>query len=148
MFTFLAHSGRLFKIDFALLSITMRLVIVAYRTIGTDRSSLYSGHVAASAAASFFAAKVYCDYHPELGCNKYLIYGAAAIPPLSWVCQIESTRTFSTDILVGLGVGASCGILIPEFHRIQDRNISLGSIFLSPKQQDWQLRGIQIFKLK
>jgi membrane-associated phospholipid phosphatase len=103
------------------------------RTIGTDRSSFYSGHVAASAAASFFAAKVYCDYHPELECNKYLIYSAAAIPPLIMgYVRLRALAHFPTDILVGLGVGASCGILIPEFHRIQDRNISLG-LFSSPE---------------
>ena len=51
------------------------------RTRGANRNSFYSGHVASAATASFFTAKVYCDYHPELGWAKYLVYGAASIPP-------------------------------------------------------------------
>jgi len=30
------------------------------------KNAFYSGHTSLSASASFFAAKVYCDYHPEL----------------------------------------------------------------------------------
>jgi hypothetical protein len=33
---------------------------------------------------------------------------------------------FPSDILVGLGVGALCGILIPELHRIKIENVSMG----------------------
>lgn len=97
------------------------------RTRGTNRNSLYSGHVAATTAASFFAAKVYCDYHPELGFNKYLIYGAATIPPIVMsYFRLRALAHFPTDLLVGFGVGALCGILIPEFHRIKTKNVLLG----------------------
>ena len=95
------------------------------RSSSNNRNSLYSGHVATAAAASFFTAKVYCDYHPELGWKKYLIYGAATIPPL----------------LMGyfrLGVGALCGILVPQFHRTQDKNIELGLF------TNYQATGISI----
>ena len=97
------------------------------RTEPNNRNSLYSGHVAAAAEASFFTAKIYCDYHPELGMNKYFIYGAAAIPPLivSYF-RLRALAHFPTDLIVGFGVGALCGILVPEFHRFQDNNISLG----------------------
>jgi membrane-associated phospholipid phosphatase len=92
-----------------------------------NRNSLYSGHVAAAAEASFFTAKIFCDYHPELGMNKYLIYGAAAIPPLFMsYFRLRALAHFPTDLMVGFGVGALCGILVPEFHRFQDNNISLG----------------------
>jgi len=97
------------------------------RTSPNNRNSLYSGHVAATAAASFFTAKIFCDYHPELGWNKYLVYGAAAIPPLLMsYFRLGSLAHFPTDLLVGFGVGAVCGILIPELHRVQDKNILLG----------------------
>jgi hypothetical protein len=36
------------------------------RRQGRQRNSMYSGHAAQAASAAFFAAKVYCDYHPEL----------------------------------------------------------------------------------
>lgn len=97
------------------------------RRDSNNRNSLYSGHVASVAAASFFTAKIFCDYHPELGWKKYFIYGAAAIPPLLMsYFRIGALMHFPTDVLVGLGVGAFFGILIPELHRIQDKNLLLG----------------------
>jgi hypothetical protein len=102
-------------------------VDIGKRTEPNNRNSLYSGHVAACAEASFFTAKIFCDYHPNLGMNKYLIYGAAAIPPLFMsYFRLRALAHFPTDIMVGFGVGVLCGILVPEFHRIQDNNISLG----------------------
>jgi membrane-associated phospholipid phosphatase len=97
------------------------------RTRGSNRNSFYSGHVASAASASFFTAKVFCDYHPELGWKKYLVYGAAAIPPLilSYI-RLRALSHFPSDLLVGFGVGALCGILIPEIHRIGIENTSLG----------------------
>ena len=103
------------------------------RTVGGNRNSFYSGHTASASAASFFIAKVITDYHPELGAYKYLVYTAAAIPPLVLgYCRIRSLHHFPSDILVGFGVGALCGIVVPEFHRLQDKNISLG-LFSSPE---------------
>jgi hypothetical protein len=97
------------------------------RTEPNNRNSLYSGHVAACAEASFFTAKIFCDYHPELGMNKYLVYGAAAIPPLLMsYFRLGALAHFPTDLMVGFGVGALCGILVPEFHRIDDGKMSLG----------------------
>jgi len=115
---------------------------VYYDALGTsgarmtawNRSSFYSGHAASAAAASFFAVKVYCDYHPELiGWNKYLLYGAAAIPPLiEGYLRMHALDHFPSDILVGFGVGALCGILMPELHRIKIENVSMG-LYSSPE---------------
>ncbi|MHB8336094.1 MAG: phosphatase PAP2 family protein [Ignavibacteriaceae bacterium] len=97
------------------------------RTRGANRNSMYSGHVAATAAASFFTAKIYCDYHPELGWKKFLVYGAASVPPLVMsYFRLRALAHFPTDIMVGFGVGALCGILIPEFHRISTEKVTLG----------------------
>ena len=97
------------------------------RTTAWNRSSFYSGHVASAAAATFFTAKVFCDYHPELGWKKYLLYGAAAIPPLiEGYLRMKALDHFPSDILVGFGIGALCGILIPEIHRIKIENVSMG----------------------
>ena len=97
------------------------------RTTSWNRSSFYSGHAASAAAASFFTVKVYCDYHPELiGWNKYLLYGAAAIPPLiEGYLRMKALDHFPSDVLVGFGVGALCGIVIPELHRIKIENVSM-----------------------
>jgi len=39
---------------------------------------------------------------------------------------LRALAHFPTDLLIGIGAGALCGILIPELHRIQDKNILLG----------------------
>jgi hypothetical protein len=97
------------------------------RNSGANRNSFYSGHVAAAAAATFFMAKVYSDYNPGIGDNKYLLYGAATIPPLILgYFRVKALMHFPSDVMAGLGIGALCGILIPEFHRIRSENISLG----------------------
>jgi membrane-associated phospholipid phosphatase len=113
---------------------------VYYDALGTsgarmtawNRSSFYSGHVASAAAATFFTAKVFCDYYPDLGYKKYLLYGAAAIVPLiEGYLRMKALDHFPSDILVGFGVGALCGILIPELHRIKIENVSMG-LYSSP----------------
>ena len=97
------------------------------RMRGSNRNSFYSGHVASAASASFFTAKVFCDYHPDLGWKKYLVYGAAAIPPLilSYI-RLRALSHFPSDIAVGFGIGELCGVLIPELHRIRIENTSVG----------------------
>jgi len=113
---------------------------VYYDALGTsgarmtawNRSSFYSGHVASAAAATFFTAKVFCDYYPDLGYKKYLLYGAASIVPLiEGYLRMKALDHFPSDILVGFGVGALCGILIPELHRIKIENVSMG-LYSSP----------------
>ena len=97
------------------------------RKSGNNRNSFYSGHVATVAASTFFMVKVYSDYNPKIGDNKYLLYGAATIPPLILgYFRVKALQHFPSDVMVGIGVGALCGIIIPELHRLQDKNISLG----------------------
>ena len=93
---------------------------------GNNKNSFYSGHVASAAAASFFMAKVYCDYHPDA--NKYIVYGAAAVPPLVMgYVRLMALDHFPSDVAVGLAVGTLCGILIPELHRIGGEDLSMGA---------------------
>ena len=95
---------------------------------GNNKNSFYSGHVASASAAAFFMAKVYCDYHPDLGADKYWIYGAAAIPSLAMAyVRLKSLDHFPSDVAVGLAVGTLCGILIPELHRIGGEDLSMGA---------------------
>ncbi|MFA6924865.1 MAG: phosphatase PAP2 family protein [Bacteroidales bacterium] len=99
------------------------------RRSGGNLSSFYSGHVASAAASTFFMVKVYSDYHPEIGANKYLLYGAASIPPLFLgYLRVKALKHFPSDVMVGFGLGAICGIIVPELHRIKNkkRSISLG----------------------
>ena len=96
------------------------------RRTGKYQSSFYSGHVASTAGASFFMAKVYCDYHPALGWKKYLLYGAATLPPLLLSdFRVKALRHFPSDNMVGLGVGMLCGIMVPEMHKNKKNNYML-----------------------
>ena len=96
---------------------------LAERTgIGMSKS-FFSGHVSFSATATFFAAKVYTDYHHIKGLPRLLIYGAAAVPPLLvGYFRIESGRHFKTDVITGFLAGAASGILVPELFRNKIRD--------------------------
>jgi membrane-associated phospholipid phosphatase len=62
-----------------------------------------------------------------MGSKKYLLYGAASIIPLfEGYLRMKALFHFPSDIAVGFGIGALCGILIPEIHRIKIENVSLG----------------------
>jgi membrane-associated phospholipid phosphatase len=91
---------------------------VEERTGKNRTNSFYSGHVSNTAASTFFIVKVFTDYHQIKGWKRVMLYGAAAIPPaLVGHYRIQGGRHFRTDVITGLIVGASSGILVPEFHR-------------------------------
>jgi membrane-associated phospholipid phosphatase len=82
--------------------------------------SFYSGHVSTTASASFFMAKVYSDYHPELGNKRFWLFGAALIPPIAvGYYRVKAMKHFPTDVITGITVGAAAGILVPHFHKIK-----------------------------
>ena len=93
------------------------------------QNSFFSGHTSAAATASFFMAKVYIDYHPEMKRKKWLLYAGAIIPPASvGYYRYKALRHFPSDIIVGIIVGAAAGILVPELHKVKlgkYQNISL-----------------------
>jgi hypothetical protein len=93
-----------------------------------NRNSFYSGHVASCAYSTFFMAKVYCDYHPNIGAAKYLLYLAASVPPLAiGYARIRSLDHFPSDVAVGFGLGALIGIVVPALHKLRcSKNISMG----------------------
>lgn len=97
---------------------------------GNQKNSFYSGHVANAAAATFFAVKVYSDYHPEIGNKKYLLYGLASIPPLitGWL-RVKALAHFPSDVMAGFLIGGTFGILIPELHRIKSKNVQLNTFY-------------------
>lgn len=96
------------------------------KTFTRNKNSFYSGHTSSSASASFFTAKVYCDYHPELGNKKYLIYSLALIPPLyTGLFRYKGMKHFPTDVLTGLVVGSATGFLVPHLHKRTGPNLSI-----------------------
>lgn len=81
-------------------------------------NAFYSGHMASTAVATFFMAKVLDDLHPELGGKRWLVYGAAVVPPaIVGYYRIQAGKHFPSDVLVGGIMGAAAGILVPQLHR-------------------------------
>jgi membrane-associated phospholipid phosphatase len=88
------------------------------KTFIRNKNSFFSGHTSTSATASFYTAKVYCDYHPELGSKKLIFYGLALIPPaFTGYYRYKGMKHFPTDVLTGMAVGAAVGILVPHLHK-------------------------------
>ena len=102
---------------------------LALRQDGNNRLSFYSGHTLSAAASTFFIAKVYSDYHPELGNKKYILYGLALIPP-TYVGyhRLKALKHFPTDVVIGYSLGIATGILIPELHKMKDNSIHVGVV--------------------
>jgi len=84
---------------------------------GNTKNSFFSGHASTTASASFFMAKVYADYHPEMK-GKIWLYAAALIPPaIVGYGRVKSLFHFTSDVIVGTAIGAAVGILIPHMHK-------------------------------
>jgi membrane-associated phospholipid phosphatase len=98
---------------------------------GGSRDSFFSGHTSWTAGASFFTAKVYSDYHPELGNKKYWLFAAAMVPPVFvGYMRMRASKHFPTDAITGLAIGAATGILIPHLHKItKEKNYSVVPFF-------------------
>ncbi len=87
--------------------------------MGQDaRFSFFSGHTSTVAASSFFAAKVYNDYHPHNPETPWIWAAAATLPAATAFLRVEGGKHFPTDVLIGYLVGAGIGILVPELHKI------------------------------
>ena len=94
------------------------------RESGAQRA-FFAGHTAATASATFFAAKIYNDFYPNSALKPYVWTAAAAIPAWMAYLRSKSGKHFLTDNIVGYAVGAASGILIPEFHKIEDSDIKM-----------------------
>lgn len=89
------------------------------------RRSFFAGHTAATASATFFAAKVFNDFNPDSWARPYVWTAAALVP--AWVAylRLEAGKHFISDNILGYGIGALSGILIPEIHKRENNNLSL-----------------------
>ena len=99
-----------------------------HRREGRQKNSFYSGHVANATAATFFAVKVYSDYHPEIGNKKYLLYGLASLPALfNGYLRVKALAHFPSDALVGFLIGGTFGIVIPELHKTKESRLRVNT---------------------
>lgn len=81
------------------------------------RASFFSGHTSMSAAATFSAARIWSDYHPDSSWKPVVWVTAAAIPATIGFLRVKAGKHYLTDVVTGFAVGSACGLLIPHFHR-------------------------------
>jgi len=95
--------------------------------IGEGKSnSFFSGHTSWSATSTFLLVKIYTDYHHIKGFKRLAFFTGAAIPPaFVGYYRMEAGKHFKTDVITGFVIGATCGILIPELHRIKSKTDGL-----------------------
>lgn len=90
-----------------------------------NQRSFFAGHTAASASATFFAAKVFEQLNPDSKAKTFVWIVAAAVPAVVGYMRYKSGFHFLSDNLVGYAVGAASGILIPKWHKSKaSQNIS------------------------
>jgi len=101
------------------------------RLTGNSKNSFYAGHVHLVGSSVFFIAKVWSDYHPESKA-KWLFYtGAAAVTGATALMRHQAGMHFPSDLLLGAGLGAATGILVPALHKNKsaDDHLSLTPYF-------------------
>lgn len=89
--------------------------------------AFYAGHTAATAAASFFAAKVFADFNPDSKLKPYIWGVAIATPAVVGYLRYKAGMHFLSDNVLGYALGAATGILVPHFHKkkILNSNVSI-----------------------
>ncbi|MCT8340362.1 phosphatase PAP2 family protein [Flavobacteriaceae bacterium TK19130] len=98
---------------------------LARRTSNNGQRSFYSGHVAAAATATFFTAKVFTDFNPDMNGKFWIWTGAATIPATVGYFRLEAGQHFLTDVLLGYGLGAAVGYFVPELHKVENDSFSV-----------------------
>lgn len=101
-------------------------VDISEKNDANSLNSFYAGHTAAAASASFFAAKIFHDFNPDSPARPYVWAAAATVPAAVGYLRLKAGKHFLSDNLLGYGLGAAAGILVPQLHKKDNqRNISL-----------------------
>lgn len=95
------------------------------RMSAKSQRAFFAGHTAASAAATFYAAKVFHDLNPGSGARPYVWAIAAAIPATVGYMRYKAGMHFISDNILGYVIGAASGILVPQLHKSKIKNITL-----------------------
>jgi hypothetical protein len=90
---------------------------IGKRTSNNSQRAFYAGHVAATSSATFFAAKVFSDLHPDSKLKPYVWTVCAILPAVTAYYRYEAGEHFLSDNIIGYVVGAASGILVPELHK-------------------------------
>lgn len=92
-------------------------VSMGTRTGGGVKNSFFAGHPALVATSTFFMAKVYTDYHPNMK-NKWILYAiAGSATTATGLLRLKGGQHFKTDVITGVAIGTLVGILVPHLHK-------------------------------
>lgn len=95
------------------------------RQRGGARNSFFAGHPSVVATATFFMAKVYCDYHPNMK-HKWIFYTlAGAATATTGYLRLKAGQHFKTDVLTGIIIGPLVGVMVPQLHKNKALNSKL-----------------------
>jgi len=116
---------------------------ISTRQRGGARNSFFAGHPAVVATSTFFMAKVYSDYHPNMK-HKWILFGlAGTITATTGYLRLKAGQHFTTDVITGMLLGTASGILIPHIHK----NKNLQRLAVMPNYQNGQAGFAASFKL-
>lgn len=98
------------------------------RLSGNNQRSFFAGHTAATAAATFFTAKVFQDFHPHSTLNPFIWIVAGSVPAVVGYLRYKAGMHFLSDNIIGYLVGAGTGILVPQWHKIKAlKNVNISA---------------------
>lgn len=81
------------------------------------RASFVSGHTSATAAATFFTARVFADCYPESSLKPIVWTAAAIAPAVTGYLRVRAGKHYPTDVIGGYVLGALIGYGVPMLHR-------------------------------
>lgn len=99
---------------------------------GAQRS-FYGGHVATTAAATFFTAKIFQDFNPASKLTPYLYGTAGGLTILMGYLRYKAGYHFLSDCVLSGLIGGATGILIPHFHKNKNKSYSIAPNFGSSR---------------
>jgi membrane-associated phospholipid phosphatase len=108
------------------------------RLRNNSQRSFFSGHVAASASATFFTAQVFSDFFPDSKAKPYVWTAAAIIPGVVGYYRIKSGNHFLSDVIIGYIIGGASGMLIPRMHKVKDSPVKV----ISGAFRNYQTLGV------
>lgn len=86
-----------------------------------DFVSFWSGHTANLAACTFSAAYMVQHSDAATGVKTASWIAASVLPASVAYLRVRAGRHFPTDVFMGYVIGAGIGVLVPYFHRVEQK---------------------------
>jgi len=111
-------------------------VPMSVRISGGNKNSFPGGHPALVATSTFFMAKVYADYHPNMRFKWALYTVAGGLSVTTAYLRFKAGYHFKTDLIAGVIFGALTGVLVPQIHKNKSRNRNMAKLSIFPNYQN------------